>query len=159
MNMKRFLILTLSILALPMLAGAQSKAIKDLAAKYSDRDGFTTVSLTGEMAKMLSGSNKGMDMLGQMDISNVMSDISSIIMITAENPTAEFREDVRKAVAEGNYSTIMSVSDGGQSIKFLLSKDQTTGKGGSKENEFVMVILGGGDSGLLISIVGVYKVK
>jgi regulatory protein YycI of two-component signal transduction system YycFG len=149
---KRILILTL--LALPMLAMAQNKAIVQLADKYSDREGFSVITLQGKMTNV---ATKEFDM-GGVEISSLMDNISSLIVISSKQPSEEFRADVRSAVARGDYSTLMTVSEDGQTIKFLLSATEKGGRGGSSRNEFVMMIFAE-DEDTLVSIVGNYKVK
>ncbi|MDR0908002.1 MAG: DUF4252 domain-containing protein [Rikenellaceae bacterium] len=151
--MKRTILIELLLAVMPLVSQAQNKAIEQLADKYSDREGFSVVTLQGKMTGV---ATKGVD-TGGVDISSLMDNISSLIVISSEGPSEEFRADVRSAIDLGNYSTLMTVSESGQSIKFLLS---AAGEGGSRsgKNEFVMMIFDEDDD-TLVSIVGNYKVK
>lgn len=152
--MKKLMIIAMVLAGIPFASLAQNKAIEELATKYSDQEGYTVVSLKGEMIKYMGDS---VDM-GNVNINDLMEDVSSIIVITGEKPDKQFQADARKAVAAGSYTTLMSVSDQGQTIRFLLAPVGGGKKNEPKKNEFVMLILGP-DENVLISIVGKYKVK
>jgi hypothetical protein len=154
-DMKRTILIGLLLAVMPLVSQAQNKAIAQLADKYSNREGFSVVTLQGKMTNV---ATKGIVDMGGVDISSLMDNISSLIVITSEEPSEEFRSDVRSAIALGNYSTLMSVSEDGQTIKFLLSAVESDGDGASGKNEFVMMIFDE-DEDTLISIVGNYKVK
>lgn len=146
--------MALALAALPSSAIAQNKAIAELAGKYSDRDGFSTTVIKGEISSGMGNSLQVQD----VDISKIMSDISSIIIITADKADRQFSDDVKSAVAAGGYSTIMSVSADGQLIKFMLASVPPENKKQAPKNEFVIMILGKEDN-MLVSIVGNYKAK
>ncbi len=148
------MIILLALAALPSLAAAQNKAIADLAEKYSDREGFSTTVIKGEIP---SGMGNSMQVEG-VDISKIMSDIVSITIITSDKADKQFSDDVKSAVAAGGYSTIMSVSADGELIKFLLGSVPSENKKDPPKNEFVIMILGKEDN-MLVSIVGNYKAK
>jgi hypothetical protein len=148
------LILIVLLLSLPMLAMSQNKAIEALADKYSDREGFSVITLQGKMTNV---ATKYLDM-GEVEISSLMDNISSLIVISSDKPNEGFRADVRSAVALGDYCSMMTVSENGQSIKFLLSSVEEDRKDKQDKNEFVMIIFDK-DEDTLISIVGNYKVK
>jgi hypothetical protein len=152
--MKKLILITLLLTIMPLVSQAQNKAIEQLADKYTDRAGFSVVSLQGKMTNV---ATKGIDMSG-VDISSLMDNISSVIVISSEQPCEEFRADVRSAIALGKYSTLMSVSSDGESIKFLLAPAESDGKSKVGRDEFVMMILNENQD-VLISIVGNYKVK
>lgn len=137
-----------------MLAAAQSRAIEELAEKYSDREGFTTTVIKGEL---LNGMDSSMQMQN-VDISKIMNDITSLIVITSDKPDKQFAEDAKAAVAASGYSTIMSVSADGETIKFLLGNIAEEGNKTGAKNEFVIMVLGKDDN-TLVSIVGNYKAK
>ncbi len=151
---KRHIIIVLALAALPSLAFAQNKAIEELAGQYSDRDGFSTTVIKGEISTSLGESLQ----VQNLDISKIMNDISSIIIVKADNADKQFSDDVKSAVAAGNYSTVMSMSADGQTIKFLVAEIPEENKKQSPKSEFVIMILGKEDN-MLVSIVGNYKVK
>jgi hypothetical protein len=140
--MKRLILILLALV--PLGASAQNRAIEALAGKYSDRDGFSTTVIKGDLSNGFAGS---LNVEG-VDISNIIRNISSIIVVRSERPDEEFSREVSGAVASG-YSTVLSSSSDGERVRFLLAEN-----GGGK-NEFVIVITGP-DTNLLVSIVGDY---
>ncbi len=143
--MKRYIIILLMFV--PLWASAQNRTIEALAKKYSDRDGFSTTVIKGDLG--LSNGFAGSLNIENVDISNLIKDISSIIVVRAEEPDGEFAREVGRAVETG-YSTILSSSTGGERVRFLLSEND---KGSN--NEFVIVITGK-ETNLVVSIVGDY---
>ncbi len=146
--MKKKLLLSIVAAAVSLGAAAQNKTIELLARRYADRDGFSTTVIKGEVTGGVSG---WLD-IEAVDISNLINDISAIVVVRSDEPNAEFSRDVNNAVSTG-YSTIISTSTDGEQVRFLLSDND---KG--RKNEFVIVILGS-DTNLLVSIVGNYKLK
>jgi hypothetical protein len=136
----------LLLVLLPFEAAAQNRAITSLAKKYADRDGFSTTVIKGDLSTGFAGS---IDVEG-VDISNIIRDIASIVVIRSEHPDANFAREVERAVSEG-YSTMLSASSEGEKVRFLLSDSRY-----DAGNEFVIVILGP-ETNLLVSIVGDYK--
>jgi hypothetical protein len=153
--MKKILLVGFLLAMMPFALHAQNKVIEQLAEKYSNRDGFNVISLKGEMTKyIVDMSNVSLSTYVD-NIASIMDDISSIVVISSEKSNEQFRIDVNTAVASEEYSTLMSVSDGGQTIKFMLAPAPENTK---HHNEFVMVIFDETED-ILISIVGNYKVK
>jgi len=146
--MKRICITLLAAL-LPLAAAAQNRAIEALAQKYSGREGFSTTVLKGRLTNDLSG----MLALESVDISNIMRDVSSIVVVRAERADDGFARDVRGAAAATGYSTVLSQSSDGEQISFLISE-----RASGRKNEFVIVILGA-KTNMLVSIVGNYTLK
>lgn len=140
--MKRLIIIALALV--PLGAAAQNRAIEALARKYADIDGFSTTVIKGDLSKGFAGS---MNIEG-VDISNVVKNITSIIVVRSEERNDKFTREVSEAVSTGYYTVLSSSSDG-EKVRFLLSESP----GGN--NEFVIVITGR-DTNLLVSIVGDY---
>jgi len=148
--MKRvYITLFAALLLSPLAAGAQNRAIEALARKYSGREGFSTTVVKGSITRDLSH----MLDIESVDISGVMRDISSIVVVRSERPDEAFARDVREAAASTGYSTVLSQSAEGQQISFLVSEG-----GRGRRSEFVIVVLGA-DNNILVSIVGDYKLK
>jgi hypothetical protein len=141
--MKRLIIILLAIV--PIGAAAQNRAIEALAEKYTDRDGFSTTVIKGNLSNGFAGS---LDIEG-VDISNIIRNISSIIVVRSETPDEEFTREVKRAVTNG-YSTVLSSNSDGEQVRFLLS-EPTDGR----KNEFVIAITGR-ETNLIVSIVGDY---
>lgn len=141
--MKRCMILLLSLV--PLGAWAQNRAIEAIAKKYADRDGFSTTVVKGDIASGFAGS---LD-IESVDITNLIRDISSIIVVRSERPDDEFSHEVSVAVATG-YSTVLSASTNGEQVRFLLSE-----RADERGREFVIFITGK-ETNLVVSIVGDY---
>ena len=131
----------------PLGAAAQNRAIEALAQKYADRDGFSTTVVKGELSSGIAAGSLNFE---NLDISNIIKDISTIIVVRAEKPDREFTREVDSAVATG-YATVMSVSSGKERVRFLLS-EKTSAK---RQNEFVIAI-SGDKTNLVVSITGNY---
>ncbi len=114
----------------------QKRAIEALAEKYADHEGF---SFAGSLD------------IENIDISNILKDISSIIVVRSPRPDSVFTREVSQAVSHG-YSTVLSSTDGEDRVRFLLSENGG-GEGGRKE--FVIFITGR-STNLVVSIVGDY---
>ncbi len=125
----------------------QNRAIEALAEKYADHEGFSTTVVKGDLSSRFAGS---LD-IENVDISNILKDISSIIVIRSSSPDAEFTREVNDAVSRG-YSTVLSSTDGDDRVRFLLSEN---GGGGGDRKEFVIFITGR-STNLVVSIVGDY---
>lgn len=141
--MKRLIIILLALI--PIGAAAQNRAIEALAQKYADRDGFHTTVVKGDLTSGFAGS---LD-ISNVDITNIIKDIRSIIVVRADGPDREFAREVSEAVATG-YDTVLSTSSEGERVRFLLSEGAT-----SRDNEFVIAI-SGPKTNLVVSIVGDY---
>ncbi len=142
--MRQFVILLLALI--PLGAAAQNRAIEELAGRYADRDGFSTTVVKGDLSRGFAGSLN----LENVDISNILKDISSIVVVRASRPDEEFTREIDRAVGSG-YSTVMSSTDGGDRVRFLLSQNGNNGN----RKEFVIVITGR-TTNLVVSIVGDY---
>jgi hypothetical protein len=140
--MKRLIITLLALV--PLGAAAQSMAIEALATKYADRDGFSTTVVKGDISTGFVGSLN----VESVDISNIIKDISSIVVVRATQPDEEFTRDINRAVAEG-YETVLSSSSDGNRVRFLLTEET------DHKREFVIAIYGE-TTNVLVSIVGNY---
>jgi len=146
--MKRLLI-TL-VLLIPLLAMAQDTSpIDKLFNKYANRDGFTTVNISG---KLLSFASK-IDTSNSMEAA-VMEKISGIRILSVEdkdlNKGLNFYKELE---ADGffknnNYESLMEVTEKNEVVRFY---GRSGGKG--KLSELLLVV--GGEDNTLISIRGV----
>ena len=123
---------------------AQNRAIEALAGRYADRDGFSTTVIKGNLSNDFAGSVN----IEGVDISNIIKNISSIIVVRSERPDEDFIREVNGAVASG-YSTVLSSSSDGARVRFLLAENS------GDKNEFVIAITGR-ETNLVVSIVGDY---
>ncbi len=146
--MKRILIIL--IVLFPMLGMAQENSpIDKLFNKYANKDGFTTVNISG---KLLSFANKLAD--SKDDEIEMLNKISGIRVLSADdsivNKDLNFYKELE---ADGffknnNYESLMEVTDKNEVVRFY---GRSGGKG--KLSELLLVV--GGRSNTLISIRGV----
>ncbi len=148
--MKKRLLLSLAAMLITLGAAAQETAgrrlsIEQIAKMYSARDGFSTTVVKGDITNGIMGS---LD-IESVDISKIIKDISSIVVVRATRPDEGFAREVDYAVAEG-YSTVLATSSEGERVRFLLSEGAAGG-----ESEFVIAIFGP-ETNIVVSIVGDY---
>jgi hypothetical protein len=83
---------------------AQSKAVEKLASKWEGRDEISVVTIrnlfNGASLKVTEG----------VDVSDFVADISGITIVSNETGDEAFVHDVRRIVADGNYTEFMTVS-------------------------------------------------
>lgn len=119
--------LTIAILLLPLFSYAQSPRFTELYDKYTGRDGFTTIDMSGEMFRAVtSGNTRSVE----------EGDVERIIIIVAETDHDAFRRDVEQMFAAGEYERVSTVRNGGQKVEFYLMK------GDGNYCEFLMNIAG-----------------
>ncbi len=146
--MKRIIITLL--LLVPMLVMAQENSpIDKLFNKYANRDGFTTVNISG---KLLSFANKLAD--SKEDEIEMLNKISGIRVLSVDDSIMNTKLNFYKELEtdgffkNNNYEVLMEVTDKNEVVRFY---GRTGGKG--KLSELLLVV--GGKSNTLISIRGV----
>jgi Domain of unknown function (DUF4252) len=151
--MKRILI-SVAILFMVLSAYSQSNAIDELFDKYSDKEGFTTVSISSKMFSMF-GSKDLKDSQNQ-DLNNLMNKLKSIRILSVEdsalNKTINFYSELSKKLDFSVYEELMVVKEGNNTTKFLVKEN------GSNISE-LLVITGGTGGNTLISIRGDLDLK
>lgn len=148
------LILFFTALYLTIMIQAQTNLtnpIDDLFDKYSKKDGFTVVLISGKMFSMLASldtENNNAD--------NVMSRLKSIRVLSVEdsllNRNINFYTELSKKSAFSVYEELMVVKEGQDITKFLIRSN------GEKISE-LLVITGGPGGNSLISIQGDLNLK
>jgi hypothetical protein len=150
--MKRFFISLLILI--PLLGMAQSNSpIERLFSKYANKDGFTTVNISGKLlnfaSKLDESKSKESEMLGK---------ISGIRILSVEdknlNKSINFYKELE---ADGffknnNYEVLMEVTEKDEVVRFF-GKSLENGK----LSELLLVV--GGNANTLISISGVIDPK
>ena len=150
--MKR-LLMTL-LLIIPLLGMAQSNGpIDKLFSKYANKDGFTTVNISGKLLSFASktedSKSKEADMLGK---------ISGIRILSVENKELNKGLNFYKELeADGffknnNYEVLMEVTEKNEVVRFF-------GKSDEKGTLSDLLLVIGGDDNTLISISGVIDPK
>ena len=150
--MKRLLFTLL--LLIPLLGMAQDNSpIDKLFNKYANKDGFTTVNISG---KLLSFSSKTED--SKSKEADMLGKISGIRILSVENKelnkTLNFYKELE---ADGffknnNYEVLMEVTEKNEIVRFLGKSDEN-----GTLSDLLLVV--GGDDNTLISISGVIDPK
>jgi hypothetical protein len=146
---KLFLVITALFLAL--MVHAQSNPIEQMFDKYSEKKGFTVVSISGKMFSMFAdqdAENKEAD--------NVISRLKSIRILSVEDSTLNmslnFYTELSKKLDLSVYEELMVVKAGPDITKFLIRQN------GNLISE-LLVISGGPGGNSLISIKGDLNLK
>lgn len=143
--MEKKIILIITLLFVSLGLPAQTKSFRDFYDKYSGRDGYTTIQMSGEMFKAI-GSNVKIN-TDAMDVSSMINQIKNMMIIITDRCDEQFAKDVQKMVRSGNYVAMTTVKDGSQTSQFFTVKKD------GKTTEFLMTVLGEGDN-VIMSIVG-----
>ncbi len=132
-----------------MLTSAYSqKSIDALFAKYAGKDGFTTVTVNGNLLKLaecFGGGDSSDDLPG---------DIAEIRILTQEDDNASsenFYDLVVKDLDLSQYEEFMNVKEANQNVKMLVRTD------GKVFKEFLLI--SGGEDNALIQIKGTMNLE
>jgi Domain of unknown function (DUF4252) len=142
--------LSIIALCLTVLIQAQSNPVDELFNKYSEKEGFTVVSISGRMFSMFTDddSNASSD--------NVLSMLKSIKILSVSdsllNENLNFYNELSRKLDLSVYEELMVVKEGHDITKFLIKQ-----KG--KLISELLVISGGPDGNSLISIRGEFNLK
>lgn len=114
--MKRML-LTIASVIIALTVSGQRTSLDDFFSRYSDRDGFTSVVISGDLLKFL-GESGNIDRDG-----NALSKITSIRLIVRDKENSSSGEsllsEIRSIIRRGRYDEMMSVRDDGANIRFM----------------------------------------
>ncbi len=145
------LILSFFAICLTLIIQAQSNAVDELFNKYSERDGFTVVSMSGRMFSMFSEMDSE-----NKDADNVISKLKSIRILSVDdslmNRNLNFYNELAKKLDFTVYEELMVVKEGKDMTKFLIRQK------GNLISE-LLVITGGPGGNTLISIRGDFNLK
>ena len=148
--MKRFsVLLTFTLIGLVMQG--QTGPVDELFGKYAGKDGFTSVMISSKMFGLFASEDKGDE-----DISNVMSRLKSIRILTVEdtilNRSVNFYNELRKKTDFSGYDELMVVREG-KNVTFFLTRQS-----GSLISELLLISAGTGGN-TMISIRGDLNLK
>lgn len=147
--MKR-LIISLPVLLFTVALNAQYDAVDALFNKYSDRDGFTTVTISGKLLGLFADKSKS------HEENDVISRLTSIKILSVENPELNkdlnFYNELKGRMDFKAYEELMDVKEGSDITKFLIRQK------GERITE-LLVISGGPEGNTLISIRGDLDLK
>jgi hypothetical protein len=145
------LIISITALCLAMMIQAQSNPIDEMFNKYSEKQGFTVVTISGKMFSMfakLDEENK--------DADNIITRLKSIRILSVEdsllNKNLNFYTELSKKLDLSVYEDLMLVKEGPDITRFLIKQT------GNVISE-LLVITGGPAGNSLISIRGDLNLK
>jgi hypothetical protein len=145
------LFLFLTSLSLSILIQAQTSPIDEMFNKYSEKDGFTVVTISSRMFSMFADQDSG-----DKDTDDIMKRLKSIRILSVEdsllNQNLNFYSELSKKLDMSVYEELMVVKEGKDITKFLIRQN------GNLISE-LLVITGGPGGNSLISIKGDLNLK
>ena len=148
--MKKFF-LSFTALCLTMMIQAQSNPVDEMFNKYSEKQGFTVVSISSKMFSLFA--NKDPE---NKDADNVINKLKSIKILSVEdslmNKNLNFYSELSKKLDLSVYEELMVIKEGPDITKFLIKQN------GNLISE-LLVVKGGPGGNSLISIKGELNLK
>ena len=148
--MKKVLLL-LNFLLITMVIQAQRNPVDELFDKYSEKPGFTVVTISGRMFSMFSDMDTE-----EKEVDNVISKLKSIQILSVEdsllNLNINFYTELSKKLNLSVYEELMVVKEGGNITKFLIKQS-------GKVISELLVVTGGPGGNSIISIRGEFNLK
>lgn len=145
------LILVLSVVLFSASSWGQNKAIDQLFEKYSGKEGFTSVVITKHMFNLFSN----VETTADDDYMNMIKNLNNIRILTAPGEAESginFYSEVMKSLPAKEYEELMVIKDGSQDIKFLVKEEKD-------KIVALLMLIGGAEENVLISITGVIDMK
>lgn len=138
-------------LCLTLIMQAQSNPVDEMFNRYSEKQGFTVVSISSKMFSLFA--NKDPE---NKDADNIISRLKSIKILSVEdsllNKNLNFYTELSKKLDLSVYEELMAVKEGSDITKFLIKQT------GNTISE-LLVIKGGPGGNSLISIKGELNLK
>lgn len=148
--MKKIL-LSITALCLTLMLQAQNNPVDDMFNKYSEKPGFTVVTISSKMFSLFA--NKDAD---KTDTDDIISKLKSIKILSVEdsllNKDLNFYTELSRKLDLSTYEELMVVKQGQDITKFLIRQK------GNIISE-LLVIKGGPGGNSLISIKGDLNLK
>ena len=145
------LFLSVAFIGLALMIQAQTNPIDAMFDKYSEKEGFTVVSISGKMLGMFAN-NKDAD----KEAGNVINSLKSIKILSVEDSTLNkdlnFYTELNKKIDFTVYEELMLVKEGPDITRFLIRQT------GNIITE-LLVVTGGPGGNSLISIKGDLDMK
>jgi hypothetical protein len=145
------LFLFFTAISLTLVIKAQSNPVDDMFNKYSERDGFTVVTISSRMFGMFSNLDSE-----DKDADDLIHKLKSIRILSVEdsllNKNINFYTELSKKLDLSAYEELMVVKGGKDVTKFLIKQN-------GKMISELLVITGGPGGNSLISIRGDFNLK
>jgi hypothetical protein len=145
------LFLSLIVICLTLILNAQTGPIEDMFNKYSEREGFTVVSISGKMFSMFAGQETK-----DKEAGDIINRLKSIKILSVEdsllNKNINFYSELNKKLDMSEYEELMVVKEGPDVTKFLIRQK------GDVISE-LLIVTGGPGGNSLISIKGDLNLK
>ena len=143
--------LSIASLCLTLILQAQSNPVDEMFNKYSEKQGFTVVSISSKMFSLFA--NKDVE---NKDADDIMAKLKSIKILSVEdsllNINLNFYTELSRKLNLSVYEELMVVKEGPDITKFLIRQT------GNTISE-LLVITGGPGGNSLISIKGELNLK
>lgn len=137
---------------MPIAAWAQNGVdFGDLCTKYSGREGYSTIEMSGKMFKMINGATVDMD----DELSMAIDNIKSLQILIAQRANKEFSTDVDNMLKKMRYEVMTTVNDHDKKVLFFIRESDE--KQPTVSN-FLMRATSG-QSDVLMSITGSISIK
>jgi len=147
------IILSLMILACPLIMLAQNTRLDRLFDEYADKEGYTTVIITKSMFDLFASVANDKD---DKDLKDITSRLDKIKILSCDcksgaKATIDFYNEIICNMPKQDYEDLMIINDGHERVKFAIKKR------GDKITELVMVV--GGSDACVISLQGDIDLK
>ncbi|MFC2128382.1 DUF4252 domain-containing protein [Bacteroidota bacterium] len=156
------LMLNFILLLTPFMMMAQNTAVDKLMKKYSEKDGYVSVTITKHMFSLFAGIDIDIDIDVDIedeggeaeDLIKVFQALDGIKILSTElhEEGVNFYEEIMKELPVDDYEELMVVHEKGQDTKFLIKKKN------EKIKELLMIV-GGNKTNALVSITGDIDLK
>ena len=118
-------ILTLALIALPMLISAQTSSIERLYDKYAGEDGFTSINISKEMFTFFI-SLDGIEDEEVKDVQNVLGNLNGLKILTYDaygSKRENFLDEIKAVFKDKEFTELMNIKEQGNEVKFMVRKD------------------------------------
>lgn len=143
--------LSFTALCLALIMQAQSNPVDEMFNKYSEKQGFTVVSISSKMLGLFANKDAA-----NKDTDDIISRLKSIKILSVEdsllNKNLNFYTELSKKLDLSVYEELMVVKSGPDMTKFLIKQS-------GKVITELLVIIGGPGGNSLISIKGDLNLK
>ena len=137
------------VFLMPLMALGQNSPVDKLFEKYANKEGFTTVNISGKLLGFAGKFDSG-----DPATSDMLSKLNGIRILTVDNPSITGKLDFYKELEKegffknNNYEILMEVTEATEVVRFL-ARDG----GNGKISDLLLVV--GGDNNTLININGI----